>query len=300
VTSGPTAGEAFARLVDVMRVLRSRHGCPWDREQTHETLRPYLLEEAYELLDAIQAGNDAEVAGELGDVLLQVVFHAQIASESRRFDIVSVIERIVNKLVHRHPHVFTATGDPLTPAGRRRLRLDTAGEVKTQWERLKAKERPTAGRDAGVLTGVPRALPALLRATRIGNRAAMVGFDWPAAEGVLDKIDEEVRELRAAVDAGPAKLRDEMGDVLFSIANLARKLQIDPELALTEASDKFTTRFGLLEAHLARHGLTVHTATAEQMASAWDIIKKTSTRNGRARSDRTRSARGSRDRRSRP
>jgi ATP diphosphatase len=282
-----------------MKVLRSRHGCPWDREQTHETLRPYLLEEAYELLDAIATGDDTDMAGELGDVLLQCVFHAQIASESRRFDIVTVIERIVNKLVHRHPHVFSSAGDPLTPASRRRLKLDSSGEVKQQWERLKAKERP-AGRQAGLLTGVPRALPALLRASRIGSRAAMVGFDWPTAAGVLDKIDEEVRELRAAVNAGPAALRDEMGDVLFSIANLARKLKIDPELALSEASDKFTSRFGRLEALLARQGLTVHAATPAQMESAWQAVKRTSTRTVPASGRRTSSAPGSRARRSRP
>ena len=261
-----------------MAALRARHGCPWDLKQTHETLRPFLLEECYEAIDAIDRGDDAALEGELGDVLLQCVFHAQIARETSRFTIRDVIDHLVRKLIERHPHVFDRRGVPLTSAERRLRKLDTAGQVKEQWERVKARERRRAGRNTRLLSGLPRALPALTRASKIGTRAATVGFDWPQVDGVLDKIDEEVRELRTAATESPAALQDEMGDVLFSIANLARKLGIDPELALSRANDKFTQRFDRVESHLERRGLTVHTARPDEMEAAWNAIKKTTRR----------------------
>ena len=282
-----------------MAALRSRHGCPWDLKQTHETLRPFLLEECYEAIDAIDRGDDGALEGELGDVLLQCVFHAQIARESKRFTIRDVINHLVGKLIERHPHVFDRHGVPLRAAERRLRKLDTAGQVKEQWERVKARERTRAGRNTRLLSGLPRGLPALTRASKIGTRAATVGFDWPQVEGVLDKIDEEVRELRVAASETPAALQDEMGDVLFSIANLARKLGIDPELALSRANDKFTQRFDRVESHLERRGLSVHTARPDEMEAAWNAVKKATTRRQPARSRPPTSRRATRRRRSR-
>jgi ATP diphosphatase len=255
-----------------MRTLRSRHGCPWDRQQTHVTLRGYLLEEAYEVLQSIDDGRFEDLPGELGDVLLQCVFHAQIAAESHRFDIVDVTHAIVRKLVGRHPHVFTPAGRPI---GRASSRIRTPAAVKEQWERIKADERRTTGQTPRVLAGVPRALPALLRAHKIGSKVASVGFDWAQATDVLAKIDEEVLELRDALHESPARAAEEMGDLLFAIANLSRKLGIDPELALTRSNDKFTRRFDAIEAALERNGRSVHDATTAELETEWQRTKKT-------------------------
>jgi len=232
------AGAAFARLVNVMAILRSPRGCPWDRRQTHESLHPYLLEETYEALDAIARGDLDALPGELGDVLFQVVFHAEIAASAKRFDAADVIEQVTAKLIRRHPHVFTPGGRTLRTRRRR-----TPHAVLEEWERIKAREQTAAGRDAGVLAGIPRMLPALLRAHKIGKRAATVGFDWPQADAVIDKVEEEVRELRDASGRGREQTLEEMGDLLFSLANLSRKLGIEPEAALRQANDKFTRRF---------------------------------------------------------
>jgi ATP diphosphatase len=258
-----------------MAVLRSPdEGCPWDLQQTHDTLRPYLIEETYEAVDALDRDDFDELKGELGDVLLQCVFHAQLATESRRWTIVDVVEGLTAKLIRRHPHVFTPAGRPLGPARRRALGIDSPGAVKEQWTRLKAAERADIPRDTPrVLAGLPRALPALLRAHKIGTRVAAVGFDWLDAAGVVEKIEEEVRELRAAVVQGRAQTIEEMGDLLFSIANLARKLQIDPEAALSQANDKFTARFGEVEALLAAQGTSVHEASAAALEAAWQTVK---------------------------
>jgi ATP diphosphatase len=279
-----------------MAVLRSPHGCPWDRQQTHQSLRPYLLEEAYEVLDAIDRGDLDELRGELGDVLFQVVFHAEVAEGDRRFDIADVVEDVSAKLVRRHPHVFTPAGRPLPRRARRRR---TPGAVLEQWERIKAREQEAVGARTGVLTGVPRALPALLRAHKIGARAATVGFDWPQADEVVDKIDEEVRELRAAIREGDGRTREEMGDLLFSLANLARKLNVEPEAALSQANDKFTRRFEALEARLAAEGRTVHDASPDQLDAAWRAIKvpaATPPSSNAVRSSSERRARGRRSR----
>ncbi len=272
------AGRAFARLVRIMAALRSPRGCPWDRQQTPQSLRPFLLEETYEALDAIDRGDLDDLGGELGDVLFQCVFQAQIAAEIGRFDITSSIQSIIDKLIRRHPHVFTATGRPLAAAPRRRAGLRSSSAVLVQWEKLKAKEQQAVGAKARILAGVPRALPALLRAHEIGTRVAAVGFDWPAAPDVMAKIEEEVRELRGALDEHPRRAAEELGDLLFSVANLARKLGLEPESALREANDKFSARFAAVEARLERGGRSVHDATLEEMEAAWTAIKAAGTR----------------------
>jgi len=293
------AAAACARLVRTMDTLRSRYGCPWDREQTPETLRPFLLEETYEALDAIDRGDLDGLCGELGDVLFQCVFQSQIAAESGRFDLADAMRSVTEKLVRHHPHVFAASGRPLTKAQRGRRQARTSGAVVEQWERLKAGEQAAHGQKKRVLAGVPRALPALLRAHEIGTRVAAVGFDWPDATGVVDKIDEEVRELRAAVGESPARAADELGDLLFSIANLARKLGLEPEAALRAANDKFTARFDALQASFDREGRSVHDATTGEMEAAWQRVKTTSASRSGSSSARSSSAPARRGRRSR-
>lgn len=258
-----------------MATLRSRHGCPWDRQQTHESLRPFLIEEAYEMLETIDRGEFEDLPGELGDVLFQCVFHAQIGAESGRFDIVDAVQAIVDKLVRRHPHVFTASGRPLGP--RRKTtkgRAKTAGAVLTQWEAIKAAEQGTKGQQKRILAGVPASMPALLRAHEIGTRVAAVGFDWDKTDDVIDKVDEEVRELRAALAESPARAEEELGDLLFSIANLSRKLGLEPEAALRKANDKFSRRFDQVEATLERAGSSVHRASQPEMETAWQSVKR--------------------------
>jgi ATP diphosphatase len=264
-----------ATLVRTMDTLRSTHGCPWDREQTHASLAPFLVEESYEAIDAIERGDFDALAEELGDVLFQCVFHAQIASESGRFDLADTGRAIIAKLIRRHPHVFAASGRPLTAAARRRRAARSADAVLTQWEAIKAAEQTSRGETARVLAGVPRTLPALLRAHEIGTRVAAVGFDWPRASDVVDKIDEEVRELRAAVDESPARAADELGDLLFSIANLARKLGLEPEAALRAANNKFTRRFEAVEDDFSAQGRSIHGAGAAELDDAWRRVKGT-------------------------
>ena len=258
-----------------MDTLRSPHGCPWDRQQTHASLAPFLVEESYEAIDAIERGDLDALAGELGDVLFQCVFHAQLGSESGRFDLADVVWAIVAKLIRRHTHVFAASGRPLTAAARRRLAARSAEAVLTQWEAIKGAEQTSRGETARVLAGLPRAMPALLRAHEIGRRVAAVGFDWPQASDVVDKIDEEVGELRAALDESPARAAEELGDLLFSIANLARKLGLEPEAALRAANDKFTRRFEAVEDHFSSHGRSIHGAGAADLDDAWKRAKGT-------------------------
>ena len=267
------AAASAARLVRLMDTLRSARGCPWDRKQTHASLRPYLLEETYEALDAIDRGDLTALAGELGDVLFQCVFHAQIAAEAGRFDLADAIDAIAAKLIRRHPHVFTPAGRPLPRGARRRGKVRTPTAVLEQWEQIKAREQTGDGRDARVLAGVPSSMPSLLRAHEIGTRVAAVGFDWPRTEDVVDKIEEEVRELREAVTESPERASEELGDLLFSIANLARKLNLEPEGALRQANDKFTARFDAVEAHLQGLGREVHGATLDELEAAWQHIK---------------------------
>jgi tetrapyrrole methylase family protein/MazG family protein/ATP diphosphatase len=225
-------GATLVRLVGVMRRLLAPNGCPWDREQSLETLRKYALEEACEVIDAIDSGNRDALREELGDLLLQVVFQAELLRKEGKFAIDDVIAGIVEKLVTRHPHVF---GD---------VKADTADEVLTNWEKLKAKEKQ--GR--GILAGVPRSLPALVRAQRIGEKVSRVGFDWADSRGSFDKVREEIAELERAIASGDAKAKEEeLGDALFALVNLARHMNVDAEGALRGTIDKFMKRFSHVE-----------------------------------------------------
>jgi tetrapyrrole methylase family protein/MazG family protein len=269
---------SFARLVRIMDTLRSRQGCPWDRKQTHQSLRPFLLEETYEALEAIDRRDWKALPGELGDVLLQCVFHAQLGAERGRFEIADAVDAINTKLVHRHPHVFTPAGRPLGRGHKNRKSIRTPAAVKEQWARIKAKETGHEGNGRAtprrVLDGVPRTLPALLRAHEIGTRVAGVGFDWSKTSDVVDKIEEEVHELREALNESPARAAEELGDLLFSVANLARKLNLEPESALREANDKFTRRFAAVEKHFEDTGRSVHDASMEEMGEVWNSVKR--------------------------
>lgn len=248
-----------------MRRLRGPGGCPWDREQTLESLRGFVLEETYEVLDSIDRADHATLKGEIGDLLFEGVFLAQIEADEGRFTVVDSLRAIADKLIRRHPHVFAAVEGVNTP-----------GKVVEQWERIKAREQKDAGERRSLLRGVPKAMPSLLRAHEIGTRVAAVGFDWPQTAGVIDKIEEEVAELREAVDGrqGRERVEEEMGDLLFTIANLARKLGIESESALRKANEKFSARFEALEVHLEEQGRSVHDATLEEMEEAWGFIKQ--------------------------
>jgi MazG family protein len=267
------AGERFDRLVDVMRTLRGPRGCPWDREQTLQTLRPFVLEETYELLDALDRNDLAALQEELGDFLYEAVFLAQLAEESGQFSIGDAIHGITTKLVRRHPHVFTEDGRPLADA---QPSLSPEAVVE-KWEELKARERNSAGTpEKTTLNGVPRTLPALLRAYELGARASAVGFDWAKAGDVLDKIDEETAELREAIERDsddPSRAAEEMGDLLFSIVNLSRKLGIEPESALRIANDKFQRRFEGMETELRSAGRSVREAPPEELDRLWQAQK---------------------------
>jgi MazG family protein len=258
------AGDKFQRLVEIMARLRSPEGCPWDREQSFDTIKPYLLEETYEVLEAVDARDWPALAEELGDLLLEVVFLAQIASEQELFRIEDSLDRISEKLLRRHPHVFgTATAD-------------TAGEVKRRWDEIKAQEKQQKGRaEEGLLASVPRALPALVEATQLTTRAAGVGFDWQNADQVLEKLNEELAELaEARARAAPEELENELGDLLFVLVNLARFLKLDPEQALRQTNRKFRERFGYLEQKLLAQGRSLAEASIEEMEALWQEAKR--------------------------
>ena len=257
------AGEAFQRLVDIMARLRGPDGCPWDREQSLESLRPFVLEETYEVIEAVDRGDHDALRGEIGDFLFEGVFLAQIETDHQRFTVTDSLHHISEKLIRRHPHIF---GDA---AG-----VDTPGKVVEQWEQIKAREQQSAGQRKSLLKGLATALPALLRAHEIGTRVAAVGFDWAKTDDVIGKIEEEVAEIRAAKDEGRERTEEELGDLLFSIAQLARQLGIDAESALRKANDKFTKRFEKLEAAFEARGRDIHGATLEEMESVWQEVKK--------------------------
>jgi len=258
-----TAGEAFQKLVDIMQRLRGPDGCPWDREQTIQSLRGYVLEETYEVLDAIDRDDHDALRGEIGDLLFEGVFLAQIEAEAGRFTVADALEHITGKLIRRHPHVFGTTSG-----------VDTPGKVVEQWEQIKAREQQDSGARRSLLTGVPRSMPSLLRAHEIGMRVAAVGFDWTGPADVISKIEEEVAELRgAALTEGADRVEEEMGDLLFSIANLARKLGVEPESALRKANEKFSARFAALEERFEAQGRSVHDATLGEMEEVWEEIK---------------------------
>ena len=244
-------------LVYVMERLRDpKTGCPWDIEQTFETIAPYTIEEAYEVADAIERQDWGDLQGELGDLLLQVVYHSSIAEERGLFDVGAVADGIAWKMVARHPHIFGNED-----------RNKTAEQQSVDWETQKARERG----NAGTLDGVALGLPALLRAVKLQKRAARVGFDWPSSDEVIDKVIEEAGELRAESD--PEKQFEEFGDLLFVMANLARHLKIDPEAALRAANGKFTRRFASIEAALAAEGRRPEDSTLEEMDRLWDRAK---------------------------
>jgi len=293
----PTTGERFERAVSIMARLRAPGGCPWDREQTFDTIKPYTLEETYEVLEAIDARDWHELTGELGDLLLQVLFYAEMAAEENHFTIDDVLDRLSNKLVDRHPHVF---GE---------VKADTAGEVVRNWQALKAEEKKKRQEETGepskhghpesVLHGVSPAMPALMEAYKISTRVAHVGFDWPNIEGLFDKLHEETGELRRNLkeypEPGPqpqsaaavassrgvkisedlrGRLEDEVGDLLFVLVNIARYLALDPESALRKTNRKFRGRFEYLEARLREQGRKPAGASLEEMEALWQESKR--------------------------
>jgi MazG family protein len=263
--SHSVAGDRFRRLVEIMARLRGPDGCPWDREQNFDSIKPYLLEETYEVLEAIDARDWGSLEEELGDVMLEAVFFAQMAAEAGLFGIEDSLEAINQKLVRRHPHVF-GTGTAKTPE-----------EVKVRWDEIKAEEKARNGAaGGGLLEGVPRAVPALVEAEKLTSKAAGVGFDWPGVDPVLEKLDEELSELAEARAAGAPRERiaDEIGDLLFVLVNLARFLKVDPEQALRGTNRKFRERFAYVERRLKEQGKTPAGATLEEMDALWEEAKR--------------------------
>jgi MazG family protein len=259
------AGKLFARFVELIARLRAPGGCPWDREQTHESVKPMTIEEAYEVAHAIDEKNDEELLGELGDLLLQVVFHANIAEERGAFRLGQVLEHVSDKMVRRHPHVF-GEDDASTP-----------GEVLRSWEAIKAREREAKGKDdASMLDSVHKGLPAVIEAFQMTTKVSRVGFDWKEADGALLKLDEEVLELREAIRARAdhRTVAEEVGDLLFVAVNVARLTGVDPESALKAANRKFRRRFRHIEERLRADGRKPAGSTLEEMDRLWDEAKR--------------------------
>jgi MazG family protein len=269
-----TPGEWFEKLVAVQARLRAPGGCPWDREQTHRSLRTYLIEEAYEVLEALESGNDAKFAEEMGDLLLQIVFHSQIAREEGRFTVSDVIREIHDKMIRRHPHVFGET------------RAKDSAEVLRNWEQIKAEERRLGAKvksdsnnvsadEPSLLDGVSRTLPATLEGFQLTRKAARIGFDWDDAGGVISKMQEETEELRSALNAQEQpKVEEELGDLLFAAVNLSRFLHIDPEIALKKANAKFSRRFRAMERMARKTGREFKDLPREEMEALWDATKE--------------------------
>jgi MazG family protein len=260
-----SAGAKFQRLVEIMARLRAPGGCPWDREQTFDSIKPYTLEETYEVLDAIDRREWDELCAELGDFLLQAVFFAQMASEEKRFDIGDSLDSINEKLIRRHPHVFADET------------ARTEGDVRKRWDQIKAEERKekSGGKAPGLLAGVPRALPALVEAQQISSRAAGAGFDWTRPEEVLNKLDEERAEFAEACAQGAHdRIEDELGDLLFVLVNLARFYKVDPEQALRRTNAKFRKRFGHIERRLGDQGKSVSGTPIAELEELWQEAKR--------------------------
>jgi len=268
-------GKLFEDLVELQIRLLAPNGCPWDREQTHESLRTYLIEEAYEVLDALESGNSDKFAEELGDLLLQIIFHSQLAAQAERFNVGDVIERVHTKMVRRHPHVFGTD------------KADTAAQVLRNWEQLKAEERrqeraargvnasdASDEKSASLLSGIPRTLPAVMEAHQLTRRASRVGFDWPNIVGVLEKLREEIQELETEIANGnAAEIESEAGDLLFSVVNVVRFLKLNPEIALKKANRKFVERFRDMENEAASAGNKLADLNATELDALWISAK---------------------------
>ncbi len=264
--TAPEVGYYWRKLVELMDTLRSPDGCPWDIEQTPETLKPMLIEEAYEVLEALDGDDQQELCEELGDLLFQVVFHSRIAKERGTFDSEDVCRRIYEKMVGRHPHVFGSE------------RFADSQELLRNWEDLKAAEKKAAGkRDErkSLLDGIPDRLPAMYKANQISAKAARVGFDWPDLQGIMAKVQEEFVELEAAISEGDEKrVQEEVGDLLFAALNIARFVKIDPETALNRANKKFSSRFRKVEEHFRAQGRSLKDVSSAEMESAWQSNKE--------------------------
>ena len=254
--------EKIQKAIDVVAKLRAPEGCPWDRQQTHESIRNELLEEAYELIDAINQKDDYKIKDELGDVFMQVLMHAQIASEENKFDLGDVAEQLSSKLIRRHPHVF---GD---------VNVENTDQVIDNWEKIKVTEKGYTDRKSAV-DGIPESFTALMKAYKIGKKAVKVGFDWDSIDGALDKLDEEVKELKEAIKNNDEEkhLEEELGDVLFCICNVSRKLKIQPEVALNHTVDKFYNRFTLMEKMINEDGKNMKEMPLSEMDKYWDRAK---------------------------
>jgi nucleoside triphosphate diphosphatase len=271
----PLSPEAeFLRLVRIMATLRSPEGCPWDREQTFTSLSQFVLEEAYEVVDAVERHDIKALRDEIGDHIFEGVFLAQIAADEGLFGVADSIKAVSDKLVRRHPHVFQEDGRVHDAASKERA--PSADAALSKWDTQKAAEREASGQPGGTLGDLPQSLPALLKAYKLGKRAAGVGFDWASASDVVSKIEEEVAELREVVEKSPAdsgRAEEEMGDLLFAIANLSRKLGIEPEAALRKANLKFTRRFEAMEAGIKSSGRSIGKMTLEELEAEWQRVK---------------------------
>ena len=252
----------FKKLTEIVNTLMGENGCPWDKVQTRESLKPYLIEEAYETLEALDGNNPEEIKEELGDLLYQILFHAKISENKKEFNITDVIESISNKMEHRHPHVF------------KKETLETPDEVATQWEEIKIKEKGKVGRKS-VLDGIPSYLPSLLRSQKLQKKAANHGFDWDKISSVFDKLDEEVAEFKKAILSGKKKdVKEELGDILFVIVNIAKFNKIDAEEALRATNNKFIKRFQHIEAEVAKRGKTLKETPLEELEQYWQNAKR--------------------------
>jgi len=265
-------GGSFEELVEIMKKLRAPGGCPWDRKQTLDTLKEYVIEESYELIDAIDSRDEKNICEECGDLLLQIVFIAQIAAENDWFDVQAIIESLCDKLKRRHPHVF---GD---------LKVRDSEEVRRNWDMIKLQERESKKEEPSRLTGIPRSMPALLRAYAIQERAAKTGFDWEKGnlDPIWSKIDEEIRELRKALDEDNAgEVKEEIGDLLFAVVNLSRHIGVNPEEALQGANEKFSARFRFIEESVEGKGRSFDEYSLDELETLWQSAKKAQRTKGR-------------------
>lgn len=256
------AKKEFAELLETVSTLRSPNGCPWDRKQTHESLKKYAIEETYELVESIESGDPQKLKDELGDVMLQVLLHAQMAKENDQFDIADVCQNLREKLQRRHPHVFSD------------VEVNGVDDVLTNWEKIKRSE-PGYDDRVSILDGVPASLPALMRAAKLSKKAARTGFDWPNVYAIIDKLKEEIQELEEAIESGSQELvQDEIGDLLFTVVNIARFQGIDPEESLRRMLDRFIERFSKIEEHARETGRNISDMTLAEMDEVWDAAKK--------------------------